>query len=154
MLLSYKNKTIQMSVVEANGAMALQPVEAPGPVCQQTAKIKEKNIFTTNQVGVASVHVWSHPSPQTLPKRSDVQQLQLMNLVIPSYVMKRELGSGYVIEFRLSDQNSPYQTTLAGFLMVSSQHSLTTQAIYLLLDLNFYASQRSVHLVPFLCLKK
>ena len=36
---NYKNKAIQRRGVEANGAMALQPVEAPGPVCQQAAKI-------------------------------------------------------------------------------------------------------------------
>ena len=32
------NKAIQRRGVEANGAMGLQPVEAPGPVCQQTVK--------------------------------------------------------------------------------------------------------------------
>ena len=53
---NYKNKSIQRRGVEANGAMALQPVEEPGPVCQQTAKCIKKNILTTNQVGVASEH--------------------------------------------------------------------------------------------------
>ena len=48
----YKNKAIQRRGVEANGAIALQPVEAPGPVYQQTAKCRKENIFTTNQVGV------------------------------------------------------------------------------------------------------
>ena len=42
--IDYKNKAIQRRGVEANGAMALQPVEAPGPVCQQTAKIINKKI--------------------------------------------------------------------------------------------------------------
>ena len=57
-IIDYKNKAIQGRGVEANGAMALQPVEAPGSVYQQTAKsIKEKNISTTNQAGVASEHV-------------------------------------------------------------------------------------------------
>ena len=36
--------------------MAPQPLQAPGPVCQQTAKSRKENIFTTNQVGVASRH--------------------------------------------------------------------------------------------------
>ena len=46
---------MQRRGVEANSAMALQPVEAPGPVCQQTAKStkENKNISTTNQAGVA-----------------------------------------------------------------------------------------------------
>ena len=53
-IIDYKNKAIQRRGVEANGAMALQPVEVTGPVYQQTAKnIKENNIFTTNQAGVA-----------------------------------------------------------------------------------------------------
>ena len=53
-----QEKAIQRRGVEANGAMALQPVEAPGPLCQQTAKStkENKNIFTTNQAGVASGH--------------------------------------------------------------------------------------------------
>ena len=56
-IIDYKNKVIQRRGVEANGAMALQPVEAPGLVCQQTAKsTKEKNISTMNQAGVASGH--------------------------------------------------------------------------------------------------
>ena len=33
-----QEKATQRRGVEANGAMALQPVEAPGPLCQQTAK--------------------------------------------------------------------------------------------------------------------
>ena len=33
-IIDYKNKVIQRRGVEANGAMALQPVEARGPVCQ------------------------------------------------------------------------------------------------------------------------
>ena len=37
-IIDYKNNAIQRRGVEANGATALQPVEAPGPVCQQTAK--------------------------------------------------------------------------------------------------------------------
>ena len=42
LLNKYKNKAIQRRGVEANGAMALQPGEAPGSVCLQTAKnIKE-----------------------------------------------------------------------------------------------------------------
>ena len=36
--IDYKNKAIQRRGVEANGAMVLQPVDGPGPVCQQTAK--------------------------------------------------------------------------------------------------------------------
>ena len=56
-IINNKHKAIQRRGVEANGAMALQPVEAPGSVYQQTAKsIKEKNFSTTNQAGVASGH--------------------------------------------------------------------------------------------------
>ena len=33
-IINYKSKAIQRRGVEANGALALQPVEAPGPVCQ------------------------------------------------------------------------------------------------------------------------
>ena len=39
------NKAIHRRGVEANGAMALQPVEAPGPVCQQTAKSKKETFL-------------------------------------------------------------------------------------------------------------
>ena len=53
---NYKNKAIQRRGVEVNGAMALQPVEAPGRVCQQTAKIRKEYIFSTNQAGVALEH--------------------------------------------------------------------------------------------------
>ena len=42
-IIDYKNKAIQRRGVEANGALALQPVEAPGPVCQQTAKSTKEN---------------------------------------------------------------------------------------------------------------
>ena len=59
---NYKNKAIQRRGVEANGAIALQPVEGPGPVCQQTAKGNKENIFTANQVGVTSEHTLS-PAP-------------------------------------------------------------------------------------------
>ena len=57
-IIDLQEKAIQRRGVEANSAMALQPVEAPGPVCQQTAKStkENKNISTTNQAGVASGH--------------------------------------------------------------------------------------------------
>ena len=43
---NYKNKAIQRRGVEANGAMALQPVEGRDLVCQQTAKsMKEKQFY-------------------------------------------------------------------------------------------------------------
>ena len=45
-IFNYMNKAIQRRGVKANGTMALQPVEAPSPVCQQTAKsIKEKYFY-------------------------------------------------------------------------------------------------------------
>ena len=55
---NYKNKAShRRGLVEANGAMALQPVEVLGPFCQQTAKSRKEDVFTTNQVGVAPGHV-------------------------------------------------------------------------------------------------
>ena len=33
-IINHKNKATQRIGVESNGAMLLQPVEAPGPVCQ------------------------------------------------------------------------------------------------------------------------
>ena len=39
---NYKNKAIQRRGAEANGALALQPVEAPDPVCQPMAKNRKK----------------------------------------------------------------------------------------------------------------
>ena len=44
-IIDYKNKAIQKRGVEANGAMTLQPVEAPGPVYQQTAKSIKKTFL-------------------------------------------------------------------------------------------------------------
>ena len=36
---------IQRKGIEVKGAMALQSVEAPGPVCQQTATSKKKHCY-------------------------------------------------------------------------------------------------------------
>ena len=50
------NKAIPRRDVEANGAIVLQTVEAPCPVCQLTASKEKKNISAINQASVFSGH--------------------------------------------------------------------------------------------------